>query len=144
MSDIPFGFNRPSEPGDENDPGKQDPFGAGNMQDFAAMLHQFADMLSNQSPGGGPLNWNLAKDIARHQVAEKGDPSVLDAQRRAVVEALRLADLWLNEVTTHPSRHPHPAGVEPVRVDRAHPAGVVDDLRPDGRPHGRVDGLGDA
>ena len=68
------------------------------------MLHQFADMLSNQSSsGGGPLNWDLAKDIARHQIAEKGDPSVLDAQRRAVVEALRLADLWLDEVTTHPA-----------------------------------------
>jgi putative hydrolase len=103
VSDIPFGFNRPGEPGDENEPGKQDPFGAGNMQDFAAMLHQFADMLSNQSSGGGPLNWDLAKDIARHQIAEKGDPSVLDAQRRAVVEALRLADLWLDEVTTHPA-----------------------------------------
>lgn len=103
MSDIPFGFNRPGEPGDENEPGKQDPFGAGNMQDFAAMLHRFADMLSNQSGGGGPLNWNLAKDIARHQVADKGDPSVLDAQRRAVVEALRLADLWLDEVTTLPA-----------------------------------------
>jgi putative hydrolase len=103
VSDFPFGFNRPGEPGDENEPGKQDPFGAGNMQDFAAMLHQFADMLSSQSSGGGPLNWNLAKDIARHQVAEKGDPSVLDAQRRAVVEALRLADLWLDEVTAHPA-----------------------------------------
>jgi putative hydrolase len=104
VSDIPFGFNRPGEPGDENEPGKQDPFGGGNMQDFAAMLHQFADMLSNQSGGGGgPLNWDLAKDIARHQIAEKGDPSILDAQRRAVVEALRLADLWLDEVTTLPA-----------------------------------------
>jgi putative hydrolase len=103
VSDIPFGFNRPGEPGDENEPGKQDPFGAGNMQDFAAMLHQFADMLSNPSSGGGPLNWDLAKDIARHQVVEQGDPSVLDAQRRAVVESLRLADLWLDEVTTHPA-----------------------------------------
>jgi putative hydrolase len=103
VSDIPFGFNRPGEPGDENEPGKQDPFGAGNMQDFAAMLHQFADMLSNQSGGGGPLNWDLAKDVARHAIAEKGDPSILDAQRRAVVEALRLADLWLDEVTTLPA-----------------------------------------
>jgi putative hydrolase len=104
VSDIPFGFNRPGEPGDENEPGKQDAFGAGNMQDFAAMLHQFADMLSNQPGGdGGPLNWSMAKDVARHQIAEKGDPSVLDAQRRAIVEALRLADLWLDEVTSHPA-----------------------------------------
>ncbi len=103
MSDIPFGFGRPGEPGDENEPGKQDPFGGGNMQDFAAMLHQFADMLSNQSSGGGPLNWDLAKDIARHHIAEQGDPSVLDAQRRAIVESLRLADLWLDETTTLPA-----------------------------------------
>ena len=104
MSDIPFGFGRPGEPGDENEPGKQDPFGGGgNMQDFAAMLHQFADMLSNQSGGDGPLNWDLAKDIARHHIAEQGDPSVLDAQRRAIVEALRLADLWLDETTTLPA-----------------------------------------
>jgi putative hydrolase len=95
VSDIPFGFNRPGEPGDENEPG--------NMQDFAAMLHQFADMLSNQSGTGGPLNWDLAKDVARHHVVEQGDPSVLDAQRRAIVEALRLADLWLDETTTLPA-----------------------------------------
>jgi putative hydrolase len=104
VSDIPFGFNRPGDPGDDNEPGASDPFGGGNMQDFAAMLHQFADMLSNQGGGGeGPLNWNLAKDVARHHVAEQGDPSVLDAQRRAVVEALRLADLWLNEATSLPA-----------------------------------------
>jgi putative hydrolase len=100
VSDIPFGFNRPGDPDDEHQPGKQDPFGGGNMQDFAAMLHQFADMLSNQSGDGGPLNWDLAKDIARHHVAEQGDPSLLDSQRRLIVEALRLADLWLDETTT--------------------------------------------
>ncbi|WP_433181849.1 zinc-dependent metalloprotease [Actinoallomurus sp. CA-150999] len=103
MSDIPFGFNRPGEPGDENNPGNQDPFGAGGMQDFAAMLHQFADMLSGQSASTGPLNWDLAKDVARHAVVERGDPSVVDAERRAVVEALRLADLWLDEATTLPA-----------------------------------------
>ncbi|MCO5973932.1 zinc-dependent metalloprotease [Actinoallomurus soli] len=103
MSDIPFGFNRPDEPGDENKPGNQGPFGPGGMQDFAAMLHQFADMLAGQSASTGPLNWDLAKDVARHTVVERGDPSVVDAERRAVVEALRLADLWLDEATTLPS-----------------------------------------
>jgi putative hydrolase len=98
VSDIPFGFNRPD---DENEPGKQQPFG-GDMQDFAAMLHQFADMLSRQG-SGGPLNWDLAKDVARHLVAERGDPSVADAERRTVVEALRLADTWLDEATALPA-----------------------------------------
>jgi putative hydrolase len=32
-----------------------------------------------------------------------GDPSILDAQRREVNEAIRLADLWLDEATSFPS-----------------------------------------
>lgn len=103
MSDIPFGFNRPEEPGDENKPENTSPFGAGNMQDFATMLHQFANMISSQSTSTGPLNWDLAKDVARHLVVEQGDPSVLDSERRSVEEALRLAELWLDEVTTLPA-----------------------------------------
>ncbi len=103
MSDIPFGFNRPGDPGDENKPENQNPFGARDMQDFATMLHQFADMLASQSASTGPLNWDLAKNVARHLVVEQGDPSVLDAERRSVEEALRLAELWLDEVTTLPA-----------------------------------------
>lgn len=103
MSDIPFGFNHPDEPGDENNPENQHPFDAGNMQDFATMLHQFADMLAGQSPSTGPLNWDLAKDVARHVVVEQGDPSILDSERRSVEEALRLAELWLDEATTLPA-----------------------------------------
>src|SRR5208337_1059732 len=35
--------------------------------------------------------------------AAAGDPSVLDAQRREITDAVRLADLWLDEVTAFPS-----------------------------------------
>lgn len=108
MSDVPFGFNRPGDEGDDkpsesNKP--QDPFAAmgGDMQQFANMLHRFADMLGGQGGGSGPLNWDLAKNIARHTVAEQGDPSVVDTERRQVEEALRLADLWLDEGTTLPA-----------------------------------------
>ncbi|MBE1534415.1 zinc-dependent metalloprotease [Actinomadura algeriensis] len=108
MSDTPFGFNRP---GDGDDDRPQDPFKAmgGDMAQFADMLHRFADMIGGQGapgmggPGGGPLNWDLAKNIARHAVAEKGDPSIVDAERRQVEEALRLAELWLDEGTTLPA-----------------------------------------
>jgi putative hydrolase len=72
----------------------------GDPQQFADALRQFADLLSWQ---GGPVNWDLAKNVARHAIAAAGDPSVLDAQRREVTEALRLADLWLDEVTSFPS-----------------------------------------
>ena len=37
------------------------------------------------------VNWDLAKNVARHAVAAEGDPSVLDVDRHKVVDALRLA-----------------------------------------------------
>lgn len=108
MNDLPFGFNRPDEP---DKPGGGGPGGPGGPEDnplgqfgdpnqFAAMLHRFADMMSWQ---GGPVNWDLAKDIARHVVAAEGDPSVSATERGAVSEALRLADLWLDDATSLPS-----------------------------------------
>jgi putative hydrolase len=118
MADRPFGFGVPDQPEDQggqgssgaggpSDPGAggplgaQGPFGAmGDPQQFADALRQFADLLSWQ---GGPVNWDLAKNVARHAIAAAGDPSVLDAQRREITEALRLADLWLDEVTSFPS-----------------------------------------
>jgi putative hydrolase len=85
-------------------PASGGPFGAanpfGDPQQFADALRQFADLMSWQ---GGPVNWDLAKNVARHAVAAAGDPSVLAPQRQEVTEALRLADLWLEEATTFPS-----------------------------------------
>jgi putative hydrolase len=124
MADRPFGFGLPdkpedrggqgssgsggpSEPGAGGPPEGQGPFGAagpfgamGDPNQFADALRQFADLLSWQ---GGPVNWDLAKNVARHAIAAAGDPSVLEAQRREITEAVRLADLWLDEATTFPS-----------------------------------------
>ena len=72
----------------------------GDPQQFADALRQFADLMSWQ---GGPVNWDLAKNIARQTVAQQGDASVLDIDRARVSEALRLADLWLEDVTDFPS-----------------------------------------
>lgn len=112
----PFGFGPPGRPGDDNDRGGQGPgaggplgFGFGvpggagdgaNPNQFADALRQFADLLSYS---GGPVNWELAKNLARHTIAAKGDPSVLGNERSAVTDAIRLADLWLDGVTTFPS-----------------------------------------
>src|SRR5215813_700918 len=112
MADRPFGFGMPDKPEDSGGGpggpgggvpggGAMGPFGAmGDPQQFADALRQFADMLSYR---GGPVNWDLAKNVARHAIAAAGDPSVLDAQRREVTEAIRLADLWLDEATSFPS-----------------------------------------
>jgi putative hydrolase len=118
MADSPFGFSLPGDPDKDPDdasaqsgagqsPAGGGPFGAmgplgplGDPQQFADALRQFADLMSWK---GGPVNWDLAKNVARHAVAAEGDPSVLDNQRQAVTEALRLADLWLEDVSTFPS-----------------------------------------
>ena len=110
----PFGFGPPGRPGDDDPkPGDQGPAGppgpfgfgpggsgAGGPNQFADALRQCADLLSYS---GGPVNWELAKNLARHAIAAKGDPSVLANERAEVTEAIRLADLWLDGVTTFPS-----------------------------------------
>ncbi len=115
MADRPFGFGLPDKPEDQGGGsggpggggpggpggGAMGPFGAmGDPQQFADALRQFADMLSWR---GGPVNWDLAKNVARHAIVAAGDPSVLEAQRREITEAVRLADLWLDEATEFPS-----------------------------------------
>lgn len=131
MSDLPFGFSMPNDPDDESgrrsgdsgsgagsggpgggDSGAPGGFPFGDPQQMANMLRQFADMMSSQpAPGseGGEqssksgINWDMAKNIARHAVAEHGDPSVPPADYAKIEEALRLADLWLGEATDLPS-----------------------------------------
>jgi putative hydrolase len=113
MTEPPFGFGPPGGSGSGDDPGSPGgpgaggplgPFGGanpmGDPQQFAEALRQFADLMSWQ---GGPVNWDLAKNIARQAVAQKGDASILTTDRAKVVEALRLADLWLEETTELPS-----------------------------------------
>jgi putative hydrolase len=123
MTDRPFGFGVPGdrdrEPNDSGNspgggaggpggagggptgPGAPGPLGPlGDPQQFADALRQFADLMSWQ---GGPVNWDLAKNVARQTVAAKGDPSVLDIDRRKTVDAIRTADLWLEDATTLPT-----------------------------------------
>jgi putative hydrolase len=123
MNEPPFGFGLPGEPGDDRDPasgagdsgqggssgaggqpGAGGPFGQGNPfgdpQQLAEALRQFADMMTYQ---GGAINWDLAKNTARQAVAAKGDPSIPAKEKAAVAEAIRLADLWLEDATTLPS-----------------------------------------
>jgi putative hydrolase len=133
VSDTPFGFGLPPEEPEDGDDGKQkgghggsqgpaNPFGFGagggggenpfaamfgslNPSDLGAAFQQLGQMLSYE---GGPVNWDMAKDIARQTVARgtadgSKDSSVGPAERAAVQEALRLADLWLDGVTSLPS-----------------------------------------
>ncbi|OEV05913.1 zinc-dependent metalloprotease [Streptomyces oceani] len=83
--------------------------------DLGAAFQRLGQMMSYE---GGPVNWDMAKDIARQTVAQGGpagsadaeegsrpspDRSVSATERAAVEEAVRLADLWLDGATSLPS-----------------------------------------
>jgi putative hydrolase len=138
VSDTPFGFGLPPEEPEDGDNGRkkgersgqgQDPFGFGGGPsggqggtdnplaamfgplgggpggDLGAAFQRLGQMLSHE---GGPVNWDMAQDIARQTVAQgtpdgSKDTSVGPKERAAVAEAVRLADLWLDGVTSLPS-----------------------------------------
>uniref|UniRef100_A0AAU2JWQ9 Zinc-dependent metalloprotease n=1 Tax=Streptomyces sp. NBC_00049 TaxID=2903617 RepID=A0AAU2JWQ9_9ACTN len=106
----PFGFPGMGLPGGAGGPGGADNpfaamFGSMNPNDLGAAFQQLGQMLSYE---GGPVNWDMAKDIARQTVAQGTsdgvkDTSVGTAEKSAVEEAVRLADHWLDGATSLPS-----------------------------------------
>ena len=117
MSNFPFGFNPGPEDGGEGErpSGDQptggppagdaptDPFAAmlgGSGGDIGAALQRLGQLMSWQ---GGPVNWDLARDVARQAVAASEDRSVTTSDREPVLDAMRLSELWLDAATTFPS-----------------------------------------
>lgn len=107
MSNVPFGFGPGPHDGDD-EPGSSrgpagDPlaamFGAGGG-DIGAAFQRLGQLLSWQ---GGPVNWDLAHDVARQVVAAAGDRSVTTAEREPVLDAMRLAELWLDAACAFPA-----------------------------------------
>src|SRR5690242_1016521 len=119
VSDTPFGFGLPPEEPENGDEGKKkdptgggqgsggpaNPFGFGpgagganpfaamfgsmNPNDLGAAFQQLGQMLSYE---GGPVNWDMAKQIARQTVAQgtpdgTKDASVGSSERASVDEA---------------------------------------------------------
>ena len=115
MSDVPFGFG-PAGGGDDRDrPERRDepqnPLGFGAMPGGGAfdvnqlgqMLTQLGQMLSQaQSSGGGPVNYDLAAQMAHQQLAATTS-SLTAKQRAAVSDAVKLAELWLDAATDFPA-----------------------------------------
>ena len=104
MTRPPFGFGQSDEPEDPDDPfglakmfgGMAGPMGPGGMSDMLAQLQKL------MSWTGGPVNWDLAGEVATG-LTRPDDAAVTPEQEREVVEACRLADLWLDSVTTLPA-----------------------------------------
>ncbi|WP_432479464.1 zinc-dependent metalloprotease [Nocardioides sp. GXQ0305] len=93
-----------SDPDDGQNPFKGTPFeqffGGGGAPDLNQLFSQLQAMMQ---PHDGPLNWDLALDMARRQAASESDPTPSQKQRDAVADALTLADHWLDETTDFPS-----------------------------------------
>lgn len=70
--------------------------------DLASKIPLFAELDKLMSWRDGPVNWDLARQVAIKAVSGN-DPKVGGAEAAAAADALRLADLWLNEVTALPS-----------------------------------------
>lgn len=62
-----------------------------------AMIAQMRSLFSG--PDTGPVNWQLAHDVARQQVHTSGDPMVTAAEEARIRQALQIADLWLDPAT---------------------------------------------
>jgi putative hydrolase len=91
MSDkLPFGF------------GSEPERSGGGPEDIFSQLPMFGELQKLLTGSGGPVNWELAKQLAVSGLAG-ADPGVSRDGRSAVAEAIRLADLWLDPVTDLPS-----------------------------------------
>src|SRR3954449_4386425 len=114
MSDVPFGFGLPDRDPERRDPQPDpaDPFGLGALfggiagggspEDLLGKMPLFAELQKLMNWSGGPVNWDLARQGAISQLAVGHQPTS-QAEQTAVAEALRLADLWLDQVTELPS-----------------------------------------
>ncbi|MCV2394510.1 zinc-dependent metalloprotease [Actinotalea sp. M2MS4P-6] len=65
-----------------------------------SMVAQFQAMLAS---GTGPVNADLSHDVARQAAVSEGDPTVTEGERRAVADALGVAELWLDQATDLPA-----------------------------------------
>ena len=117
MSDVPFGFGSqdPRDPDRRTNPEDGGGSGADPANPFAAfgasgfdvgalgqMLTQLGQMLSQGAAGGGgPVNYDLAKQMALQKLSTTGLPSA--QQATAITDAVRLAEVWLDPVTTLPA-----------------------------------------
>src|SRR3954465_4142789 len=116
MSDVPFGFGLPDRDPERREEGGNppagDPFGLGALfggiagggspEDLLGKMPLFAELQKLMNWSGGPVNWDLARQGAISQLAAGHQPTS-ESERTATAEALRLANLWLDQVTELPS-----------------------------------------
>lgn len=97
--DNPNGDPDRDEPSFPFDPNQ---FAGGIPDDVLGKMPLFAELQKLLSWQGGPVNWDLAKQTAVSQLANRSR-TVASNERTDVAETVRLGDLWLDAVTPLPS-----------------------------------------
>ena len=73
MSNLPFGFGLPDpDKRGENEPGGGGQSGADAFNQLGQMLSQLGQMLSQAGNSSGPVNYDLAKQIALQKLGSAG------------------------------------------------------------------------
>jgi putative hydrolase len=116
VTDVPFGFgfgphrDEPEGSSESGSSGSGDlPFGpgfglpgGGIPDDLAGKAPLFAALQQMLSQQSGPVNWDLAKQMAVSALAA-AHRAPTPVERSQTAEAIRLADHWLDPVTPLPS-----------------------------------------
>jgi putative hydrolase len=116
VTDVPFGFGfgphreEPEGSSGSGSSGSDDlPFGpgfgfpgGGIPEDLAGKAPLFAALQQMLSQQSGPVNWDLAKQMAVSALAA-AHRAPTPVERSQTAEAIRLADHWLDPVTLLPS-----------------------------------------
>ncbi|TLW90559.1 zinc-dependent metalloprotease [Saccharomonospora piscinae] len=110
MSNPPFGFGLPDpDKGRDNDSsgsGGQSGSGADSFQQLGQMLSQLGQMLSQAGSSSGPVNYDLAKQIALQRLGSEGQLGFSAGDttgESAVRDSSHLAELWLDGATILPA-----------------------------------------
>ncbi|UKD54452.1 zinc-dependent metalloprotease [Amycolatopsis sp. FU40] len=110
MSNPPFGFGPPDpDKRGDNDPSNPgQPGGAEAFNQLGQMLSQLGQMLSQAGSSSGPVNYDLAKQIALQNLSGRDDAKIGFTSEggdsaTAVRDAAHLAELWLDAATILPA-----------------------------------------
>lgn len=97
MTNPPFGFTG-SDGNDDDQPKGFD------LSSLGAMLQQMGAMMQRaEAEGDGAVSWSTIREVARAAIVKAGDPSISDAERAAVADAVSLAQTWLDGTVPLPA-----------------------------------------
>jgi putative hydrolase len=109
MSNPPFGFGLPDPDGDNSGKSPQNE-GADAFNQLGQMFSQLGQMMSQAGSSSGPVNYELAKQIALQNLPKTADstlgfqaPGSAGDSSSAIRDAAHLAELWLDEATILPA-----------------------------------------